>query len=172
MLNNSHPDVEIIEDRYIRVSCPPAFQGVILHGLGLAFLCGIVVQSWSKASAWTLIVPTLMALFLGAMLYRNLFFRDAIILFKDKAEIEADRLEFHCAAINGIDVEPEPGYLSYEGRMATFGLGRGLIVIRSGDQSARFGIGLTHEQALLVARELRRFCDRCKAPAEVQGSAV
>lgn len=163
MFNKVQAAIEISEGRYIKVRCPPAFQGVGWHSLILAFLAWGTVKNWDHAGVLSLSFAAVMALMIGALFYRNVFFRDEIILFKNAAEIEPNRFEFACADIGGIEVEPAPALMSYQWRMALAGLGRGLIVFRAGTQVRRFGLGLSQAQAQGVAKELWHFCESCKA---------
>ncbi|MES2899097.1 MAG: hypothetical protein V4723_05170 [Pseudomonadota bacterium] len=158
MFHKTGPSIEHIGDHALVVRCPPAFQGLHYHLMAVGFLVFVGAKNWRNANVLELLVMGVILLVFAALIYRNTVHRDELAVFKDAAAPEPGRLDFCCAEISGVEVEPEPGWMSYRWRMANFGLGRGSVLIHTDSGQHHFGIGLPEAQAQQVAREILTFC--------------
>lgn len=135
---------------------------------GLAMLALMALQlfngppedfSWFKI--WVLV---LMATFLYAILHRNLFVRDELLVCRDKAEAWAledeDVLALVAGSVRAVRVAPMPALGSYsaEGKEIAMGIGNGLIEIETLDGTYRFGAGLDEDIARVTARQIAAYC--------------
>lgn len=135
--------------------------------------------SWFKV--WLLV---LMATFLYAILHRNLFVRDELLVYRDKAEAWAledeNVLVLVAASVRAVRVAPMPALGSYsaEGQNIAMGIGSGLIEIETTDGRYRFGAGLDDDISRVTARRIAAYCGLQEAgpmwkapPASAAGQA-
>lgn len=135
---------------------------------GLAMLAHIVFKlfdgptedfSWFKV--WMLV---LMATFLYAILHRNLFVRDELLVYRDKAEAWAledeDVLALVAGSVLAVRIAPMPalGAYSAEGKNIAMGIGNGLIEVETLDGTYRFGAGLDEDIARVRAGQIAAYC--------------
>lgn len=154
----------------LHIVCPPSKQPpmIAVSGAGLATLAWLALKlfdgpperfSWFKV--WVLV---LMATALFAILYRNLFVRDELVVYRDKAEAWAledeDVLALAAGSVRAVRVAPMPAMGSYsaEGQYTAMGIGRGLIEIETVDGCYRFGAGLDEDRASVTARRIAVYC--------------
>ncbi|KQQ87300.1 hypothetical protein ASF77_17135 [Massilia sp. Leaf139] len=98
----------------------------------------------------------MLACMLG-ILYRNLVFRDSLIVVRSEG-MPGQRFDCFVHEILAVRRLPAPAPSSPEGKWAALGLGEGLIEIRTETGSLRFGAGL-HEHAIDAAIErITAFC--------------
>jgi len=152
----------------LHIVCPSSKQpsSIVVSCLGLAVLATAAFKlldgpperfSWFKV--WVLV---LMGTAFYAILYRNLFVRDELYLYRDKAEEWAigdeDMLVLEASRVRSVRVGPKPGPYTAEGKEIAMGIGNGLIEIETLDGSYRFGAGLDEDIASVRAREIAAYC--------------
>ncbi len=165
MFHHKEPDIERLGEGVLRVRCAPAMQGWPYHLGVVGFMVFVGSKNFGNAHALELLVIGTIVLVFAALLYKNVVVREELAIFRDGMAVEPYRLDFCCADITAVEVEPEPAWMSYRWRMANFGLGRGQVLIRSASEVHYFGAGLTHAQAHRVARAILDFCAHSKQDA-------
>ncbi|WP_292045490.1 hypothetical protein [Massilia sp. UBA6681] len=163
-----HPSPSTLET--LHIVCPPSRKPpmIAVSCAGLAVLAFIAIElfngpperfSWFKV--WVLV---LMATFLYAILHRNLFVRDELLVYRDKAEAWAledeDVLALVAGSVLAVRIAPMPalGSFSAEAQNIAMGIGNGLIEIETLDGSYRFGAGLDEDIARVTARQIAAYC--------------
>lgn len=152
----------------LHIVCPSSKRpgSIAVSCLGLAVLATSAFKllngpperfSWFKV--WVL---ALMGTALYAVLYRNLFVRDELYLYRDKAEEWAigdeDMLVLEAGRVRSVRVGPKPGPYTAEGKNIAIGIGSGLIEIETLDGSYRFGAGLDEDIARVRAGQIAAYC--------------
>ena len=154
----------------LHIVCPPSKQVpmIVVSCAGLVMLAWLAFSlfdgpperfSWFKV--WVLV---LMATFLYAILHRNLFVRDELMVYRDKAEDWAlegeDMLVLAAGKVRSVRVLSMPalGTYSAEGKNIAMGIGNGLIEIETADGCYRFGAGLDEDRASVTARQIAAYC--------------
>lgn len=153
----------------LHIVCPPSKRLPIIavSCAGLAMLAWLALKlfddperfSWFKV--WLLV---LMGTAMYAVLYRNLFVRDELMLYRDKVEAWApedeDVLVLAAGKVRSVRVAPLPALGSYsaESQYIAMGIGNGLIEIATTDGTYRFGAGLDEDAARVTARQIAAYC--------------
>lgn len=151
----------------LHIVCPRPWQpmAIILSGAGFCVLAMAAFKllggpgpvSWFKV--WVLV---LMGTACVALVYRNLFVRDALYLYRDRAEEWArgdeDMLVMAAAGVRAVRVCAAPRPYSAEGKHAALGTGQGLIEIETLEGCYRFGAGLDEDAARVTARQIAAYC--------------
>jgi hypothetical protein len=163
MTRMPHPD-----SAPLHIVCPRPKQllAIMLSCACFSVLAGAAVKlldgpperfSWFKV--WMVV---LMGTAMAALLYRNLFMRDALYLYREKAEdwaLENENvLVLAAASVRALRLCPRPGEYSSEGKYAALGLGPGLVEIETTDGCYRFGAGLDEDMAAVTARKIAAYC--------------
>ena len=159
-----------LDSEPLHIVCPPArrLPIVAVSCAGLAMLAWLGFRlfdgppehfSWFKV--WLLVlVGTAMA----ALLYRNLFVRDELMLYRDQAEDWAleheDMLVLVASKVRSVRIAPLPALRSNspEGEYIAMGIGSGLIEIETVDGCYRFGAGLDGDRTTLTAARIAAYC--------------
>lgn len=154
----------------LHIVCPPSklLPIVAVSCAGLAILAWLGFKlfdgpperfSWFKV--WLLVlVGTAMV----ALLYRNLFVRDELLLYRDKPEAWAledeEMLVLAAGKVRSVRIAPSPplGSLSAESQNIALGIGKGLIEIETEDGCYRFGAGLDEDRANVTAARIAAYC--------------
>lgn len=162
---NGYPSSSTPDPLHIVCPRPTQPMAIVLSGAGLAVLSVAAFKllhdpegfSWFKA--WVLV---LMATAFVALVYRNLFVRDELLLYRDQAPAWArgdeDVLALATASVRALRVCPEPGPYSAEGKYAALGMGQGMIEIDSTEGCFRFGAGLDADASSVMARKIAAYC--------------
>lgn len=154
----------------LHIVCPPSKRSPIIavSCAGLAVLAFVMFKlfnepperfSWLKV--WLLV---LMGTAMYAFLYRNLFVRDELMLYRDRAEAWAledeEMLVLAAGKVRSVRVAPLPALGSYsaESQYIAMGIGNGLIEIETVDGCYRFGAGLDADIASVTARQIAAYC--------------
>ncbi|VXB03842.1 hypothetical protein [Massilia sp. 9I] len=151
----------------LHIVCPRARQpmAIVLSCAALSVLALAAFKllndperfSWFKV--WVLV---LMATACVALIVRNLFVRDELLLYRDGAPEwalgEEDMLVLAAASVRSVRVGPEPGPYSADGKYAALGMGQGLIEIETTGGCYRFGAGLDVDACLVTARQIATYC--------------
>lgn len=154
----------------LHIVCPPSKQLpiVAVSCAGLVMLAWLAFKlfdgpperfSWFKV--WLLV---LMGTATYAVLYRNLFVRDELMLYRDKAEDWAledeDMLVLVAGKVRSVRIAPLPALGSYsaESQYIAMGIGNGLIEIETVDGCYRFGAGLDEDRARVTAAQIAAYC--------------
>ncbi|MGI4842596.1 MAG: hypothetical protein ACRYF7_04710 [Janthinobacterium lividum] len=154
----------------LHLICPPSrrLPIVAVCCAGLVMLAWLVFAlfdgpperfSWFKV--WLL---ALVGSAIYAVLYRNLFVRDELMLYRDQAEDWAledeDVLVLAAGKVRSVRIAPLPalGSLSAEGQYIAMGIGKGLIEIDTVDGCYRFGAGLDEDRAHVAAARIAAYC--------------
>jgi hypothetical protein len=151
----------------LHIVCPRATRpmAIVLSCAGLAVLAMAATKllweperfSWFKV--WVLV---LMGTVFVALIYRNLFVRDELLLHRDGREDEGEegdeRLVLAAASVRSVRVCPPPGAYSAEGKNAALGVATGLIEIGTTEGSYRFGAGLDQDASEITARKIAAYC--------------
>jgi len=153
----------------LRIVCPSAVRpmAIVLACAGLAVLATAATKlfggdperfSWFKV--WVLV---LMGTAFTALLYRNLFVRDVLLLYRHMPEgrveeSEGEQLVLAASSVRSVRVCPPPGAYSAEGKNAALGIGTGLIEIEATEASYRFGAGLDQDASHTAATKIAAYC--------------
>jgi hypothetical protein len=147
-MHEQHDPVTREQDR-LHIVCPPQrlAQPIVLCCAGLAVISSGVLRALRDADSshyLFLAVALVMAAFLLAILYRNLFARDELLLVRDDGQAGGCADGIDAGSVRAARLSPVPDPLSSEGKLAWLGLGDGRIEIDTDRGSFRFGAGL-HE---------------------------
>lgn len=150
------------DDRLLlRITCPAPRKAlpVFLCAVVLSTLAWIVVGQWAAKSGgflWLLLWgAVLIATGPVAILYRNLCFRDQLLINKSGKPLPNALAVDEILAVH---VRPAPLAGSHEDRLARLGLAEGRIEIHMANQRVRFGAGLHEFMVDETADRIARFC--------------
>lgn len=152
----------------LHIVCPSAKQPMAIAFAGGAFVflaTGVFRLFTGPAERFSWIKLWLLALMVTAcvaLLYRNLFVRDELYLYRDEAEdwarMDEDMLVLAAGSVRSLRVCPPPGPYSAESKNASLGMGTGLIEIETSDGCYRFGAGLDADIAGVTAQQIAAYC--------------
>lgn len=142
-------------------------MALTLACLGLLGLGPGVPKSWARvpdAAAWLSLVVILgMLLFMAAILYRNLVFRDRLCIVRGEGE-PGQRPTCYAREIVSLRRLSRGSPYSAEGKWEALGLDQGLIEIRTTTGCFRFGVGLSEDDADTAMGRIAAFCGLRVAP--------
>lgn len=103
------------------------------------------------------VVAVLMFVFFGCIAYRNVFFRDEIVLLKDGAAAPAAMTSVYVSDIIAVRLKAPPSPFSAEGKREFMGFDNGSIMIVTSTELLHFGAGLGAADAEEMARRIEVF---------------
>lgn len=152
----------------LHIVCPPSKQpvtvavscaGLFVVAMAATRLVNGPAERFSWFKVWLLVLVGTACV---ALIYRNLFVRDELVLYRHKPEEgereDEDRLILAASSVRSVRVCPPPGPFSVEAKNAEIGMKIGLIEIETLDGSYRFGAGLDENISRATARQIADYC--------------
>jgi len=155
----------------LQIVCPRRhrFMPLVVACLGMIVLLSGLPKSWARlpefAAFLSLIVMLAMLMFMAAILYRNLVFRDRLCIVRGEGQ-PGQRLNYFADEIVSLYRRSRSSPYSSEGKWEALGLDQGLIEIRTTRGFVRFGVGLNEKAADAATRRIALFCGLQVAPDE------
>ena len=147
----------------LQIVCPRRhrFLPLMLSGASLVLLVPALAHRWARlpdpAACLALLVILGMLLFIAAILYRNLVFRDRLCIVRGEG-IPGQRLTCFAHEVVALRRLSRGAPYSAEGKWEALGLDAGLIEIRTTTGCFRFGVGLSEDAADATLERIAAFC--------------
>jgi hypothetical protein len=161
-MHEQHDLVTREQDR-LHIVCPPQRLAlpIVLCCAGLAVISIGTVRALRDAHSSRyvfLAVALVMAAFLLAILYRNLFARDELLLVRGAGLVGGRADGIDAGSVRAARLCPAADPLSFEGKLDALGLGAGRIEIDTDRGSFRFGAGLHECMLQETVDRIASFC--------------
>lgn len=161
-MHKQHDPVTREQDR-LHIVCPPQRLAlpIVVCCAGLTVISSGVLRALRDAYSshyLFLAVALLMAVFLLAILYRNLFARDELLLVRDDGQAGGHADGIDAGSVRAVRLCPALDPLSSEGKLDALGLGSGKIAIDTDHGSFLFGVGLHEFMLQETVERIASFC--------------
>lgn len=143
---------------------PPLRLGAVIFsclGIYLLLQSGwkvvMIEQRGLPFFTWPVII--IIFLFMLATLWRNIFFRERLVVQRLLYDGHRRSTIIQCADIIDVSVELPPLYQTMRWAVDWFGFGNGLLVIHTNHDQLIFGPGAGYKKALVYQAQILAFCN-------------
>ena len=142
------------------IVCPVQKQprALLLCSVGMAILGYTLARQWESASVFFSAVAIVMMAVLAAIIYRNLFFRDALCITRKGAPPPSSGQWATAEEIVAVRRREKGGAFSAEARREAAGLNLGPIEIETRNDTFYFGVGLSEYSIDETIDRITAFC--------------
>lgn len=156
-------------DLVLRITSPAPLRanGILLCVIALAFLASTIkknadnLMTLTLSAAGTGVVILLFTLLSGAVLFKNIFGKEEIVLVKDGAPAgTAAAYAIVCSDMIAVERKPFPSPMTAEYKMAMLGLGGETLTLFTKTAAFPFGSGFSDAAATVAIQQMEEFCGR------------
>ncbi|SFD20586.1 hypothetical protein [Massilia yuzhufengensis] len=148
----------------LHIVCPRQMRAlpILVSLAGLGVLVSATARQLGRGAAdvpyLSFGVVLLMGAWLCLILYRNLLFRDELVLVQSGEAPDARTFTLAAASVRAVRACPAPAPSSYDGRWEALGFGEGRIEIDTDSHRYRFGVGLDEHMVGSTVDRIAAFC--------------